>query len=67
MAMDYELAYMKLKAKVSDMLQAQQDYFKSNRDQALLKKSKAIEKEVREMINPKPTSQLFLSEEFLGR
>lgn len=39
--------------KVKKMLDAQQAYFKSNKDIQLLKVSKAIEKEVKDFIQPK--------------
>ncbi len=63
-----ELKYNKLAEKVRTMLAAQKAYFRSNKDFQLLKVSKEIEKEVDEMVNPKPqTQQSFFSDEFLGR
>jgi hypothetical protein len=47
------------------LLAAQRAYFKSNKDQQLLMKSKAIEKELDEFVNPKPVTQAQL--DFLGR
>lgn len=65
--MDSEIKYLKLAEKVRQMLAAQKAYFRSNKDFQLLKVSKAIEKEVDEMVNPKPnhTSQATL--DFLAR
>lgn len=56
---DYQKKYEHLAGKVRDMLAAQKAYFKSNKDFHLLKKSKAIEKEVDDIVNPKtnPVSQ----------
>lgn len=59
--------YEHLKKKVGEMLDCQQAYFKSNKDFQLLKKSKGLEKEVRELINPKQTNQTELSFEFLAQ
>lgn len=64
---EYEKKYYKLKDLVTKMLDAQQAYFKSNKDIQLLKKSKAIEQEVRELINPKQQAQSTLPFEFLAR
>lgn len=47
------------------LLAAQRAYFKSNKDVQLLKKSKAIEKELDDFVNPKPVSQAQL--DFLAR
>jgi hypothetical protein len=44
------------KKKVKEMLECQQAYFKT-KDFQLLKKSKAMEKEVRDIITPKQSSQ----------
>jgi ElaB/YqjD/DUF883 family membrane-anchored ribosome-binding protein len=54
---EWKLKYDHLKAKVQAMLDTQQSYFKT-RDQEVLKKAKAMEAEVREIINPKPKPQL---------
>jgi hypothetical protein len=54
-----------LSTKVRDMLATQKAYFKSNKDTQLLIKAKALEKEVDDIINPKPMSQAQM--EFLGR
>jgi len=54
---ELQLKYNKLVEKVRMMLEAQQAYFKSNKNYFLLKTSKAIESEVNAMINPKPSSQ----------
>jgi len=51
--------------KVRKMLAAQKAYFKSNKDIQLLKISKALEKEVDDIVNPKPVSQAQL--DFLAR
>lgn len=48
--------YKKLSDKVLETLDCQQAYFKSNKDYQLLKKSKAVEAELREIIKPKPVS-----------
>jgi len=47
------------------LLAAQKAYFKSNKDHQLLMKSKAIERELDEFVNPKPVSQAQL--DFLAR
>lgn len=52
--MDAEMRYLHLAQKVRDMLAAQKAYFKSNKDFQLLKVSKAIEKQVDDLVNPKP-------------
>ncbi|HEX7906247.1 MAG TPA: hypothetical protein VF487_20375 [Chitinophagaceae bacterium] len=61
----YQKKYDHLADKVRKMMAAQKAYFKSNKDIQLLKLSKAIEKEVDEIVNPKPVSQAQL--DFLGR
>ena len=43
--------------KVKEMMDCQQAYFKSNKDFQLLKKSKMLEAEIRDIINPKPVKQ----------
>lgn len=53
---EWELKYNHLKAKVQVMLDTQKEYFKT-RDQNTLKKAKALEAEVRELINPKQKLQ----------
>lgn len=72
MLQDAELKYNKLADKVRKMLQAQKDYFSSGRsgqrDTRKLMISKSLEKEVDEMVNPKPRPQAGLFDgEFLGR
>jgi hypothetical protein len=59
--------YDYFKKKVEEMLNTQQLYFKSNKDFELLKRSKGLEKEVRELIHPKPKQQGVLSFEFLAQ
>lgn len=49
--------YDSLVAKVKLMLDTQQQYFKSGKDKNLLMKSKAIESQVRKMINPEPPKE----------
>lgn len=44
--------YDQLVAKVKMMLETQQQYFRSGKDPNILRKSKAIESEVRKMVNP---------------
>lgn len=66
--MEYsEIKYLKLSEKVRQMLAAQKAYFKSNKDFQLLKVSKAIEKEVDDMVNPKENRSQQASFEFLAR
>ncbi len=72
MLQDAEFMYNKLADKVRKMLQAQKDYFFSGRsgqrDTRKLMISKSLEKEVDEIINPKPKPQAGLFDsEFLGR
>lgn len=63
-----ELKYNKLAEKVREMLAVQKAYFKSNKDFQILKRSKALEAELDEMVNPKPkVQQSFFSDEYLGR
>lgn len=69
-SLEYELsnikaAYKHLSNKVRDMLSIQRAYFKSGKDVQLLRKSKAIEKEVDDIVNPKPVAQG--SMDFLAR
>ena len=54
---EIKLRYNKLAGLVREMLATQQLYFKSNKDFQLLKKSKALEAQVNDIVNPKPTSQ----------
>ncbi len=54
---ELQLRHEYLVRKVKEMLEAQQAYFKSGKDFQLLKKSKAIEKEVRDIVFPKQVSQ----------
>lgn len=56
--------YKRLAEKVTEMMDCQQLYFK-RKDYQVLIRSKVLEKEVRELLNPKEKSQL--SMEFLGR
>lgn len=56
--------YKKLAEKVTEMMDCQQQYFKS-KNYHLLIRSKQLEKEVRDILNPKEKPQL--SMEFLGR
>lgn len=65
--MDPAIELLKLKAKVRDMLSAQQAYFKSGKDIQLLKVSKAIESEVKEMVSDKPNKVSQATMEFLAR
>lgn len=52
---------------VRDMIDAQQAYFKSNKDYQLLKVSKAIESEVKELVNPKPKKISQATIDWLGQ
>ena len=68
--LDYELnqvktQYKNLAEKVRNMMDCQQAYFKSKKDWQLLKKSKVLEDEVREILDPKPVSQGII--DFLAR
>lgn len=65
--MDYEHEYLKLRAKVREMLAAQKAYFKSRKDFQLLKKSKAIEKEVDDLVNPKNNEATQATFEWLAK
>lgn len=56
-ALELERRYLRLKAKVKDMMTMQKLYFRT-RDPQTLVKSKELEKEVWELIDPKPTTQL---------
>ncbi|HXR84299.1 MAG TPA: hypothetical protein VN722_08325 [Hanamia sp.] len=49
--------YDSLVAKVKLMLDTQQAYFRSGKDKNLLMKSKAIESQVRKMINPEESKK----------
>lgn len=53
---DFKIRYMQLRDKVREMLDAQQAYFRSHKDFQLLKKSKAIETEVKDLVSNKPKS-----------
>lgn len=65
---DFKKKHDYLADKVRKMLAAQKAYFKSNKDFQLLKVSKALEKEVDDLVNPKPPeAPTLFSEEFLGR
>lgn len=61
---ELQIRYEHLKKKVLEMLDTQQLYFKT-RDVQVLKKSKALESEVRELINPKKKLQAEL--DWLGQ
>lgn len=65
--MTAEQRYNILAGKVKLMLDTQADYFKT-RDHNILKKAKALEKDVRQLIDPKPLPlyQQALSPEFLA-
>lgn len=57
-----EIELLRFKAKVKEMLDAQQAYFKSGKDRVLLEKSKKIEREVKEWLTMElPKKQLELS------
>jgi len=56
MAEEIELRYIKLKDKVKKLLDAQKEYFRTRDGQKLII-AKSLEKEVSEMVNPKPKSQ----------
>ncbi|HRN80182.1 MAG TPA: hypothetical protein PKY29_04310 [Ferruginibacter sp.] len=49
---NYQTLYEQLKAKVKLMREAQQAYFRSNKDFTQLRKSKALEKEVDDLLSP---------------
>lgn len=51
--LDYAKMYEKLRVATLDVLNTQQEFFKS-RDKNILKISKAKEKALREMLEPKP-------------
>lgn len=57
MQTELELKYLKLKDKVRKMIAAQKDYFRSNHDKQKLMIAKNLEKEVIEMVDPKPKAQ----------
>lgn len=62
--------YDQLVAKVKLMLETQQQYFRSGKDINILRKSKAIESEVRKMVNRvevKQQQQQNLFNEWLGQ
>jgi hypothetical protein len=50
---DYQAKYETLVTAVKEMLEAQQAYFKSNKDIQLLKVSKGKEARVKELVTPK--------------
>lgn len=64
---DYKKKYEHLESMVRDMIDAQQAYFKSNKDYQLLKVSKAIEAEVKELVNPKPKKISQATIDWLGQ
>ena len=53
---DFKIKYMRLSEKVKVMIATQKEYFRTKK-LSTLHKCKALEKEVDEMINPKPSSQ----------
>ena len=63
---ELQIAHDNLKKKVIEMLDCQQLYFKT-RDVQVLKKSKSLESEVRNLCSPKQTNQGVLSFDFLAR
>jgi hypothetical protein len=63
---DFKVKYEILVKKITDLLDTQQAYFKSNKDIQLLKKAKALEADVKKFINPKLSEQTSLFE-FLAR
>lgn len=54
---DYKWRYEFLANKVRKLLEAQKMYYKSKKDIQLLKISKALEKEVTDIINPEQKQQ----------
>lgn len=64
---DFKLKYEHLADKVRKMLAAQKAYFKSGKDVQLLKVAKQLEKEINEIVNPKPQQQGSLPFEYLAR
>lgn len=64
---DLQKQHTAFKNKVLEMLNTQQAYFKSNKDFHLLKTSKALEKEVRDLITPPPVKVAQTTMEFLGQ
>lgn len=63
---ELQAKYNHFKSKVAEMLDAQQLYFKT-RDVQVLRKSKAIEAEVRDIITPKAVKQAQSEFNFLAR
>ncbi len=69
---DYKLKYETLAATVKQMLEAQQDYFKSRNAEPsarkqLLMKSKSIEARVKQMVDPKPERISQATMDFLAK
>lgn len=62
-----EKEYAAFKQRVKEMLEAQQAYFKRGKDIHLLKASKAIEKEVRDLITPPVVKVAQATMDFLGQ
>lgn len=54
---DYKWRYEYLANKVRRMLEVQKMYYKSKKDIQLLKLTKALEKEINEIINPEQKQQ----------
>lgn len=63
---NFEEKYKTLAALTIETLDTQQQFFKT-RDHNLLKKSKALEQKLRDLISGKQNNQQQLSIEFLGR
>lgn len=61
---EWQLKFLQLKAKIKTMRDLQKEYFRK-RDPQVLLKSKQCEREVDEIITPKPTSQATL--DWLGQ
>ena len=59
---ELQIKHDNLVDKVKKMLAAQRAYFKSNKDIQLLKVSKALEREVDDIVNPKQKEQQSLFE-----
>lgn len=64
---DFQKKYDHLADKVRRMMSAQKAYFKSDKDIQLLKLAKQLEKEIDEIVNPKPQQQGSLPFEFLAQ
>lgn len=68
---DYEALYNSLCKRVAEMIEVQKSYFKSNKDQNLLRKAKAIESQVYKEVTSSPdqikNQQPSLPFEFLAK